>query len=172
MVLLSGGHDMTSKTQLDCACCGGVAGKWAQFPNQDKGFGLCANCADWILERDKRKPPGFRTDLTACYGKAGVHREPGPRLELCQELQARRAVSATAPESWAPYLINGDAEGLSSDEKAAADSFVEFLGAAPCSCEESGFLWRPDSFRFWPYGAQCCTFSAMIEQKDSPNVEN
>ncbi len=70
------------KTSLTCACCGGDAGEWHQFDNQDTGYGLCATCADWIIEKDERRPPEFRTDLDWTYGKPGVHREAGKREKV------------------------------------------------------------------------------------------
>jgi hypothetical protein len=67
--------------RLSCACCGENAGEWLQFSNQDTGYGLCARCADWIIERDQRKPPEWRTDMNWTYGAPGIHREAGPRFE-------------------------------------------------------------------------------------------
>lgn len=66
---------------LRCACCGDDAGKWMQWHNQDTGYGLCARCADWIIDRQQHKPADFQTDMVRTYGKPGVHREPGPRFE-------------------------------------------------------------------------------------------
>lgn len=66
---------------LTCTCCGDEAGTWEQWFNQDTGHGLCASCADWIIERDQRKPPEWRTDMVQTYGKPGVHRAPGPKFE-------------------------------------------------------------------------------------------
>ena len=43
--------DRTGKPRwLRCACCGDDAGKFIQWHNQDDGFGLCARCADWIID--------------------------------------------------------------------------------------------------------------------------
>lgn len=56
------------KRQLTCACCGGDAGRWTQWHNQDAGWGLCPNCAAWIAGRRD-------TDLDRTYGLPGVHRE-------------------------------------------------------------------------------------------------
>lgn len=66
---------------LACSCCGEDAGKWLQFHNQDTGHGLCSRCADWIIERDQRKPPEWRTDMNRTYGTPGIHRAHGPRFE-------------------------------------------------------------------------------------------
>ena len=74
--------DRTGKPRwLRCACCGDDAGHFNQWHNQDDGFGLCARCADWIIEREQRKPEEFRTDMVLTYGEPGKHREPGPRFE-------------------------------------------------------------------------------------------
>lgn len=75
-------------------------------------------------------------------------------------------VEATAPAAWACYYINGDSDGLESEEMQAADSFADWLGGVPVSCEDAGFIWQPDSFRFWPFGADCQTYTALIK-KDS-----
>ena len=72
---------MTKPRNLACACCGDDAGTWQQVHNQDTGYGLCASCADWIIERDQRKPPEWRTDMDGTYGTPGVHRAPGPKFE-------------------------------------------------------------------------------------------
>lgn len=39
-------------------------------------------------------------------------------------------VTVTGPASWASYLINGDASGLSPEEKAQADAWLEREGIA------------------------------------------
>ena len=76
---------------------------------------------------------------------------------------ALETISGTAPDSWACYFLNGDSEGMTEAEQKAADQFAAWLGACPCDCEDAGFLWRPDSFQFWPYGATCQTFTALIQ---------
>lgn len=76
-------------------------------------------------------------------------------------------VKGTAPDYWACYLINGDSDYLSEEERAAADKFAEWLGAMPCDCEDAGFIWRPDSFRFWPYGATCQEYTALIQTEEA-----
>jgi hypothetical protein len=40
-----------TKRFLTCSCCGGDAGEFEQWPNRDKGYGLCASCVVWL-----RKP--------------------------------------------------------------------------------------------------------------------
>ncbi len=52
-----------------------------------------------------------------------------------------KQVTATAPEYWASYLINGDASGLEPSEKAQADAWIERQGMGmPVSCSEESFL--------------------------------
>lgn len=75
---------------------------------------------------------------------------------------ARELASATGLSAWAPYLINGDDSGISAEDKAAADSFRDWLGGWPVSCNDAGFMWRPDSFRFLPLGGDCQTYHAII----------
>lgn len=60
----------------------------------------------------------------------------------------------TAPSAWASYLINGDASGISEDDKAAADAFVAQYGM-PVSCEEAGFIHAHDAYHLMPLGADC-----------------
>jgi len=64
--------------QLACSCCGGDAGRFEQWWNQDTGWGLCGACATWITER------GMSADeLDRTYGKAGTHRPPAaPKKEF------------------------------------------------------------------------------------------
>ena len=57
---------------LACACCGGGAGSWLQWWNQDTGHGLCARCANAIKARG-----GWEADeLDSNYGREGEHRAP------------------------------------------------------------------------------------------------
>lgn len=52
-----------------CACCGGYAGVFVQWWNQDDGFGICARCTVWLRKR------GHDEDyLNKTYGVAGCHR--------------------------------------------------------------------------------------------------
>lgn len=62
---------MTATTRfLKCACCGGDAGCWEQWHNQDTGWGLCAPCSAWIAGRGMRPE-----EMNSVYGMVGVHRE-------------------------------------------------------------------------------------------------
>jgi hypothetical protein len=52
---------------LRCACCGGCAPALKQWFNQDKGYGLCKRCAEWITEKEGADY------VKRCYGEAGTH---------------------------------------------------------------------------------------------------
>ena len=42
----------TKKTvSLECSSCGGDAGRFQQFWNQDDGYGMCPRCIDEIVAR-------------------------------------------------------------------------------------------------------------------------
>jgi len=80
-------------------------------------------------------------------------------------------ITGTAPAYWAPYLINGDSEGMSESEIRAADTFAEWLGGRLVSCSESEFFaWNHDargaalrSGLCDIGGATCLEFTALIE---------
>jgi len=57
-----------------CACCGGDAGHYAQWHNQDKGHGICRTC----VERVKAHRPFGHDPITPeqfqrTYGIEGVN---------------------------------------------------------------------------------------------------
>ena len=52
-----------------CACCGARTAPLMQFHNQDTGYGLCSDCADWI---EKREGAEY---IAAHYGQRGFHIE-------------------------------------------------------------------------------------------------
>lgn len=56
-------------------------------------------------------------------------------------------IEYTLPAHWAPYLINGDATGLSDKEQHQIDIFLASRNLlAPVSCsDESWFAYRNDS---------------------------
>lgn len=65
----------------------------------------------------------------------------------------------TALSSWASYLINGDASSIDDSEQAEADAFVAHFGCgSPISCEDAGFLNRPD---FGRLAGDCQTYSFL-----------
>ena len=62
---------MTSpKRQLTCACCGGDAGRFQQFFNQDTGYGVCSSCVTWIKGRGMNQ-----AEFERIYGKPGINYE-------------------------------------------------------------------------------------------------
>lgn len=65
-----GGYDASKPVHQDCACCGGPAGRWLQWHNQDYEYGCCKSCMEWMVN-DERETPESINDL---YGKPGVHR--------------------------------------------------------------------------------------------------
>lgn len=53
---------------LTCCCCGRrTVGR--QWFNRDNGFGLCADCAEWIESKGKETPE----EMKDYYGVKGVH---------------------------------------------------------------------------------------------------
>lgn len=85
-----------------------------------------------------------------------------PNAGAGQNSATPELITYTAPSSWASYFINGDDSGLEEDEKRAADDFLAWavLGA-PVSCEDAGFIRRPDSFAVYPYAADCQTYTFL-----------
>lgn len=73
-----------------------------------------------------------------------------------------QTITGTAPSYWASYFINGEPGDMSADEIAAADSFAAWLGGSIVDCEDAGFIWRHDASRYWPYGADCQTYTAIL----------
>lgn len=74
-------------------------------------------------------------------------------------------ITGTAPSYWACYFINGDSGEMPPEEIAAADQFAAWLGGIPCSCDDAGFIWKHDAWQFWPYGADCQTYTTLIQQE-------
>lgn len=63
------------RVRLKCCCCGGDAGFWVQWPNRDKGYGVCVPCVNWMLrpQRDVTDQGALRATVEACYGKRGIN---------------------------------------------------------------------------------------------------
>lgn len=62
-----------------CACCGASAGRWAQWHNQDTGYGVCRACVDWVMTRQafgRPDPKGAPLEFCRTYGLPGTHYEP------------------------------------------------------------------------------------------------
>jgi hypothetical protein len=73
-------------------------------------------------------------------------------------------VTCTAPGAWASHLINGDASGISDEDKAQCNAWLEHLGlGAPVSCEDAGFITWHDARAFCPYAADCQTYTFLAE---------
>ncbi len=69
-------------------------------------------------------------------------------------------VKLKAPSAWASYLINGDATGISTEDKEAADQWLESLGMGePIDAEDCGFCWTHDAGNVMPLGADCQEYS-------------
>lgn len=78
---------------------------------------------------------------------------------------AQSVVTYTAPSAWASYLINGDDSGISAEDKAAADAWIESVGlGGAVSCEDAGFMWRHDAYAFMPLGADCQHYKFYTEE--------
>lgn len=64
----------------------------------------------------------------------------------------------TLPDYLACYLINGDTDSISEDEKKEIDSFLEKEGVVIVSVEDdSSFRWSNDLNKI---GASCSTYTA------------
>ena len=75
-----------------------------------------------------------------------------------------KKLQLTAPSAWAPFLINGDASNLSSHEKNKADDWIlELKMGAPFGCEDAGFLHVHNAYGFWPFAADCQTYTFYSE---------
>lgn len=51
---------------LVCCCCGELT-RGRQWWNRDKGYGLCAKCAEWIANKEDEET------MKSFYGEKGVH---------------------------------------------------------------------------------------------------
>lgn len=54
--------------RLKCSRCGGEAGQYRQWPNQDTGWGICRECVDWLHSRGNAPD-----EIRNLYGDEGVH---------------------------------------------------------------------------------------------------
>lgn len=73
----------------------------------------------------------------------------------------------TAPEFWAPGLVNGDWTGTEPAEREAAEAWAATLPGPIVSAEAAGFLWRHEAFAFWPFGACAALFSVLTHHKET-----
>ncbi len=76
--LRNGVRVMSKRRYKLCSCCGGEAGAWEQWWNQDKGFGVCAKCVTFILNHVPFGNESLRTtpeQFEQMHGLPGVHYE-------------------------------------------------------------------------------------------------
>lgn len=66
-----------------------------------------------------------------------------------------------APAFLAPYLVNGDASGMTDQEVAACDAWVESLPGQWCvdASEESVFVRYNDANYFFPDAGDCLRYT-------------
>ncbi len=62
---------------------------------------------------------------------------------------------------WASYLINGDASGISDQDRFEADAFASWLGGTPVDVGEDTFFGRPDAGT--NLAGDCVEYSAIVE---------
>jgi hypothetical protein len=55
------------KINKKCSHCGNSAGRFEQYWNQDRGFGICPDCIDWLESRGE--------NISKLHGKEGIHYE-------------------------------------------------------------------------------------------------
>lgn len=58
--------------RMSCCCCGSAT-LGRQWWNQDTGYGLCADCPDWIQTRAGGKYAMDPQEFERTYGKRGYH---------------------------------------------------------------------------------------------------
>ena len=61
--------------KLICACCGGEAPAKKQWFNQDKGYGICANCFRLNVKHEIKVlgQKDALQEMIRAYGKPGEH---------------------------------------------------------------------------------------------------
>ena len=59
-----------------CACCGGFAGYWEQYPNQDTGRGVCMDCVEWLSARFIRQGIEPTAEIARRYGELSINFGP------------------------------------------------------------------------------------------------
>jgi hypothetical protein len=70
-------------------------------------------------------------------------------------------VTAYGFASWASYLINGDASGISDDDRKSADAFAAYMGGPIVAVSEHTAFGRPDhgSMLF----GDCALYTALVQ---------
>ena len=109
-----------SRRALSCACCGGDAGYWKQWSNQDRGWGLCRLCADHLTDDSDGAPRYSHAELRNTYGVPGVHFQPLTVLHM-----GRR------------FVVLADFPDTDAGEQLANDYMTEYPGAAVL-CVQAG----------------------------------
>lgn len=76
-----------------------------------------------------------------------------------------RAVTYTAPSSWASYLINGDSSGIDATEKAMCDAWLKRInGGDAVDCEDAGFCKSHDAWKECPLAGDCQTYTFLVRE--------
>jgi hypothetical protein len=79
-----------------------------------------------------------------------------------------RETFRTLPSFWAPYLINGDATGMTDAERRQADDFLTLYRLpAPVSCEDDGFRRYNDAHDLGgdaALGQDCSVYGFLIDE--------
>ncbi len=88
----------TPLKHLSCCCCGNNT-KGRQWYNRDTGYGLCADCVDFV-----NKPPSAEA-MRSNYGDRGIHYDASPEAIALVDLARWRLLpdlEPTAPEGETP----------------------------------------------------------------------
>ena len=73
-------------------------------------------------------------------------------------------VEFKAPAAWASYLINGDASGITEDERKRADEYTRGLDVIDCE-DEAHFTWSFDLYGGECAGGEVLRYSAIDERR-------
>lgn len=57
---------------LECCVCGNGAGRWQQHWNRDTGYGICADCVQWLRATGR----ATEEEIKDLYGVEGVNFAP------------------------------------------------------------------------------------------------
>lgn len=76
---------------------------------------------------------------------------------------AEKTVYLDAPSCWASGLINNDWSGISDEEHAQAEKWLEFNGLPPpVSCDDAGFMANHDA-RMFADAADCQRYAFLVD---------
>jgi hypothetical protein len=77
---------------------------------------------------------------------------------------ALKPITATAPDAWASYLINGDASGITDEDQVQCDAWIAALGlGGPVTCEDAGFIRYHDAYAHCPLAADCQRYTFLVD---------